>query len=376
LSGQPCFGATDPSEKDASPRIELRPADKSHPQAFVVAGLSPSQLDALRRTERDANLAGSIDVFAGLSADEARQPMLGETRLEENTLVFEPRFPLEPGVSYHAVFRAPAMNEGGAPTTVAKVFTLDRLAETPATVAQVFPTASVLPENQLKFYLHFSRPMSRGEAYRHIALLGEDGKPVDHPFLELGEELWDATGTRFTLFFDPGRIKRGLKPREEVGPSLEEGKSYTLVIDASWPDANGQPLAESYRKAFRVAAPDDAQPSVRNWRISPPRAATRDPLDLRFPEPLDHAMLQRVLQVVDPFGAPVTGVIQVSNRETRWRFIPQVPWSGGSYHLVIDSALEDLAGNSLRRPFEVDVTRPVEVQERIETITLPFLVGR
>ena len=33
------------------------------------------------------------------------------------------------------------------------------------------------------------------------------------------------------MFFDPGRIKRGLKPREQFGPALQEGKSYVLVID-------------------------------------------------------------------------------------------------------------------------------------------------
>src|SRR5438105_1654786 len=84
-----------------------------------------------------------------------------------------------------------------------------------------------------------SRPsaMGRGAAYHHIRLLDATGRPVDAPFLELEEELWSNDGMRFTLLFDPGRIKRGLKPREELGPVLGAGKSYTLVIDGAWPDA-------------------------------------------------------------------------------------------------------------------------------------------
>ena len=75
-------------------------------------------------------------------------------------------------------------------------------------------------------------------------LLDAAAKEVDLPFLELEQELWDSSGKRFTLFFDPGRIKRGLKPREEVGPALEEGKSYTFVVDRAWHDAQGDSLKD------------------------------------------------------------------------------------------------------------------------------------
>src|SRR5262249_5583071 len=155
----------------------------------------------------------------------------------------------------------------------------------------VYPTRDRLPENQLKFYLHFSAPMSRGEAYDRVRLLDDKGKLVEKPFLELAEELWDDSGTRFTLFFDPGRIKRGLKPREIYGPALEEGKSYTFVVDRGWPDAEGNPLKAEFRKSFRVGPPDDTQPDVANWKLTPPSPGTDAPLTVTFPEPLDHAML-------------------------------------------------------------------------------------
>ena len=42
-------------------------------------------------------------------------------------------------------------------------------------VVQVYPSASEFPENQLKFYIEFSAPMSHGEAWKHIRLLKANG---------------------------------------------------------------------------------------------------------------------------------------------------------------------------------------------------------
>ena len=35
---------------------------------------------------------------------------------------------------------------------------------------RIYPSMNVLPENQLKFYIHFSSAMARGFAYDHISL--------------------------------------------------------------------------------------------------------------------------------------------------------------------------------------------------------------
>ena len=41
----------------------------------------------------------------------------------------------------------------------------------------------------------------------------------------------------------------------------------------------------------------------------------------------------------------VTGTIDVADAEATWRFTPQQPWPAGGYRLVVDNALEDVAGN-------------------------------
>ncbi len=308
---------------------------------------------------------GSLSVFVAGS----ETPLFGELRGESDGLVFVPRFPLRPGVEYRAVYTPPA----GAPVTAS--FRLPAPGSSPSTVvSRVFPSRDLLPENLLKFYLHFSAPMARGEAYRRTHLLDAEGKKVELPFLELGEELWDRSGTRLTLLFDPGRIKRGLKPREDSGPALEEGKSYTLLVESAWPDAEGRTLLREFRKAFRVAAPDDRQPDPSAWVIRPPRAGTTGPLLVELDEPLDEAMLHRAIAVLDGEGRPLAGRVEVDPDQVRWRFHPERTWKPGRHALSIDTTLEDLAGNSIGRPFEVDVVRPLERTITTRTVSLPFAV--
>jgi hypothetical protein len=166
-----------------------------------------------------------------------------------------------------------------------------------------------------------------------------------------------------------------LLPNREVGSPLREGERYTLVVDREWPDAAGWPLKQEFRKPFEVGPPDHEPPSEKTWQVTPPKAGTQAPLTIRFPEPMDQALLVRVIHVTTPVGERLAGSIEVDEQEMRWRFRPRKPWHAGSY--VIDAAtlLEDLAGNSLERPFEVDVFEKVE--ERIERVsrTVRFAVA-
>jgi hypothetical protein len=236
---------------------------------------------------------------------------------------------------------------------------------------RVDPAGDRLPENLLKFYLHFSAAMSRGEAYERVSLRDDSGRKLDVPFLELGEELWDPSGTRLTLLLDPGRIKRGLKPREDLGPILESGKTYTLVVDRGWPDATGHPLREAYRKSFRTGPADETQPDPKTWKVAAPEGGGSDPLSLTFPEPLDRAMLNRALTVRDSQGHEVPGRVDVDASATRWSFHPGRPWSAGQFQVVIDATLEDLAGNSIARPFEVDIQHPISRRAETATASIP-----
>jgi hypothetical protein len=375
---RPPFVGTTKSAK--STRASKAPEIRLNQQtlSFEVLNLRRADLDKLARASlTQEQWQGLFSVYVNLESPALqgdRPAVLGSYQVDSKALRFVPKYPLAAGLGYRAVFNpAKLPDHAASEKAIVSALALAKEASAADTVVQqVYPTADRLPENQLKFYLHFSAPMSRGESYRHIHLLDSAGKAIDLPFLELDEELWDPEGKRFTLFFDPGRIKRGLKPREEVGPALEEGKSYTLVIDSQWQDAQGSPLKESFRKAFSVSAPDDRQPDVNTWKIQPAPAGSSKPLLILFPKPMDHALLQRTIVLLDASGQKVAGTIAVGKEEKSWQFNPQKPWQASKYMLSVDRTLEDLAGNSLAHPFEVDEFHPIQKQVSAELVNLPL----
>jgi hypothetical protein len=224
------------------------------------------------------------------------------------------------------------------------------------TVAAIYPSGATVPANHLKFYIHFTQPMRQGVFLEHCSLLDENGQPVPEPFRET--ELWSEDRMRLTLWFHPGRQKTGVNLNEEFGPVLELHRKYTLILSAKWPSEGGVPLGKDVRKRFETVERATAQLDISNWRITAPPAGTGEPLRVRFPAPLDHALLQRCLRIVDENDAPVAGTSETTDHECGWRFTPERPWSSGSHRLRVETVLEDLAGNSLARPFEVDLHGP------------------
>src|SRR6185295_20074271 len=96
----------------------------------------------------------------------------------------------------------------------------------------------------------------------------------------------------------PGRIKRGLLPQQEMGTAMQAGKRYTLVIGKGWKDTQGRLLVSEFRKTFTVAAADRQPVDLKSWSIRRPPAGTRGALTINFPESMDHAILERELDVV------------------------------------------------------------------------------
>lgn len=307
-----------------------------------VTGFSSRALERLR--EERMSEEEWIATFAVHSGPPDAPAMLGAYEVTEKAVVFRPRFPLVPGVPYRVRF-----------DTLETTITIPKPATAATTHVQVFPTADELPANQLKFYLDFSAPMSVGDVYRHIHLLDDAGHEVQRAFLQTAHELWDTRRQRFTLILDPGRIKRGLRANVESGAPLREGGRYRLVIDAAWPDGDGNPLSAPFEKAFRAVAADRKMPDYRAWHVTAPFATTSEPLRVHFDEPLDRALLEEMLVVRNAGGEPMAGEIEIAAAETEWTFRPRQPWIEGPYAIQVDTRLEDRAGNNLQRLFDEDV---------------------
>ena len=297
--------------------------------------------------------------------------MAGRYTIEPRAIRFTPMFPFDPGREYEVSFNPSAVPGGSGAAVTAVVSRPPEPVTPPTVVSRVYPSGDVVPENQLRMYIHFSAPMGRKGGLDYVQLLDEHGAVVEDPFLPLDAEFWNEDRTRYTVFFDPGRQKRGILPNRAMGPSLTAGRSYTLVVKKDWSDGNGQPLKESFTRRFRVGPPDQQPLDQRSWKLDPPLAGTRSPLVVRFPQPLDHGLLLRALGVRHG-AAAVQGEALVEAHETRWSFTPRELWEPGEYELVVLAVLEDLAGNRIGRAFEVDTFERTDQSPEPEKIVMPF----
>jgi hypothetical protein len=313
----------------------------------------------------------------------AEQPaVLGTYQIDKDTLLFRPRFPFVKGQTYTARFNLSKLSMDfqkqiqPSTQTLQHTFTVPKPINTSTThVVQIYPTSSALPANLLKFYIYFSAPIRRGQTYAHIRLLDVSGTEVSNAFLELTPELWSPDTRRFTLFFDPGRIKRGLLPHTDLGLALKRGHTYRLVVEASLKDAYDNPLITTHSKTFDVLPEDCISPNPKNWQIWPPSKNTHEELVVSLDEPLDHGLLNSFIEIKDPTSETLLGAVKTTQNETQWHFTPATPWSAGPHTVHINPKLEDEAGNQLNRLFDVDITeQPADIRGRTQPIVLPFLI--
>ena len=81
-----------------------------------------------------------------------------------------------------------------------------------------------------------------------------------------------------------------------------------------------------------------------------------------------------MLWVVDGDGKRVDGTLTVGLGERVVSFAPAKPWIRGGYKLMIDANLEDLCGNRVGEPFEVDVFKPIPLRPELKLTERPFAV--
>lgn len=298
------------------------------------------------------NEAGQIEahgvdvrVFRG----DAKTPLFGNVTHEGKAVCFAPALPFVPGETYRVEFQTA---DGAWSTQSLRL----EPAKAGAPTVRLAPMPAVLPANALKLYLHFSQPMEQGVFLERLTLHRQDGSVVQGAFRET--ELWSPDGKRLTLWLHPGRQKTGVNLNTDEGPVLREGETHTLKVAASWRSDKGAALGKETSFAITAAVADHACPEPQRWQISTPKAGTRDALRIDFDEALDPAMLASALGV-NRGKTRLSGVVQVAPDARSWSFTPGGAWSAGAYWLEIDPLLEDLAGNNLLGPFEVDRDQPV-----------------
>lgn len=349
-------GAGVGDERAASPlRVAVDTTAGSDSVRFLLLGLSSRELADLGTLSLDDAAAPRAAALFTISIDDAEaSPIIGRYTVRDSALAFHPSFPLDRGRRYRVRADASALPAPRADSLVASIVALGAITDSIGTRVSHVSIADTVPENLLRFYIEFSAPMSRVGALPYLTLLDAAGNPVPSAFLPLDADFWNADRTRYTVFLDPGRVKQGIRPNEDLGRAIRSGRGYTLRVDSLWPDENGAHLRASYTAAFRVVAPVERALDIDDWTIVAPAPRTRAPLTVAFPRALDRGLLVRAIGVEHATGERVDGDVRTGAGDRSWSFTPRAEWKLGRYRVVALSILEDVAGNRLSGPFEVD----------------------
>ena len=339
----------------SSPEVTLDLTNPSKP-AVLLTGLSRADLRALQDASAAAH--GWTSLFR-VSVSPGDGPgalaVSGDYTVTGGTVRFTPILPFEAGRSYNVTF-----DPAAAGRALAHVSRVTRVIATPAPpagpavqVTEVYPTGPVVPANLLRMYVEFSGPMGTVPGEKYIRLIDAAGNDIADALLPLDTDLWNGERTRFTILFDPGRVKRGILPNRAMGRPLHPGDTFSIVIEQRWPDAHGRPLAGAFKKEYRVGPAIEGALDTGTWRIDAPAAGSRDALRVAFPSPLDRGLAQRALSVQRAGEATeLAGDVMVDAGETTWRFTPRDPWQAADHVILILPSLEDPTGNRIGRAFE------------------------
>ncbi len=304
-------------------------------------------VDALRITGLPDDISSEQLEVCLYRADGSGPPITGRFDMCDDGLAFVPRYPFLTGSVYGV--RVRDAGDGAAPALITREPTSTA---PPTTVLEIAPTSRAVPRNTLRLYVSFSAPMSDG-ASRHILLRNAGTRAaIEDAFLPTDQELWDADHRRLTVLFDPARIKRGLRPHEELSYPLVAGTEVEVVVDAGARDADGRPLLASFTQRYRVDGDLRTRVDPSLWAVGVAATGSIDALVVVVDRPLDRALLPRCVAIADAQGARVAGDIRVADDDRAWRFVPRAQWPDGELTLVVNPALEDVAGNSVAAVFD------------------------
>ena len=218
-------------------------------------------------------------------------------------------------------------------------------------ITGIYPSNDTLPENLLRFYIQFSKPMKTINNLKNIKLLNAYGEEIKGAVFSNVYELWDSEQRQLTIILDPARVKTGLVAHESLGRAIKPNQQYQLVVEKA-EDIYGNFLKEFVIKDFFVTKADIEMPNLENWDVTTPKTNNRSPLTIDFSQILDYQSINNSIQLINGERQIVSGTIEITNNETRWEFFPLKKWKKGTYSIMINSRLEDPAGNNMNGLFD------------------------
>ena len=338
------------------PYLKLSWSDEELGKCLTISGWSEPDLGQLRlKTQveiRECLAVLPTQTLEHLEESTILQPIPGTFYMDQESVRFEPLFPFLKDTLYSLIVYKDTEDNLNKPFESYNIQSLPNNLEPACEIVSIYPTANQIPVNQLKFYLHFSGPMTEGNSAQSITLQRTDtGEHLSNVFLH-EPELWDHEHKRLTILLDPARIKRGLQGNVQSGYPLVQDTAIMFTINESFLDAHGTRLKSSRETTYKIGPPERRLVEIKNWRYHYPNTHSLEPITVEFDRPLDHSLIQRCICIKDDSGNEVNGASQTGFEERSWQFFPQIPWSIGQYTIIVEDILEDLAGNSIKRVFD------------------------
>lgn len=299
---------------------------------------------------------------------ETNTAVLGTIKRDKYIHTFIPAIPFSVGANY-------IIRNGRDSIAGFNIAPMDDNFEPPKLIA-IHPLRDTVPENLLKCYLQFSEPMQAvGRALNFVKVTElESGEEVA-VFLDLDAELWNKDHNRLTLWLDPGRIKTDLIPNRNQGIPIHSGHKYRIEISGRWRSAKGVPLGRDYYKIFYVGEAIREKLNPAKWELNLPATGTREELEVLFDRPPDLLMAVDGSRIRNSKGKSLEGEWKVSASYEEIQFIPLNNWKIGEYELLIDSSLEDLAGNTVNRLFDTNLQSDEVGSTTGNEIIIPFALN-
>lgn len=236
-------------------------------------------------------------------------------------------------------------------------------------VVTIYPNQDTIPTNILMFHVLFNDAMEENPiAFRHVKLLDENNHEKQMVWREKSN--WTQDGKHLVLMIHPGRVKRGIRYMIDSGQLFEPGKKYTLVITDSLLDSHGNRMAKEYRKTFVIKEEDRTIPEANSEQIDLPEAGTKEPITITFNDAMDYGGMQIGVNLLYLDSIKVQGKITTDNGK-QWHYTPSNEWEKGSYTLILNDYVIDLASNHLNRRFE---ETDIELMKNRKDVKINFTI--
>lgn len=320
--------------------------DRKDPLRPVVSVILPSSANLLKPVSPEEGKKW-LAIYRVVNGKPATINVTGFYSLEQNILRFQPRFNLEPEMTYEAVAY-------GHEKAYRKEFSIPKADPSvpKAEVVRVFPLNDTIPSNILHFHILFSQSMSaEPNCYEHVWIMDKQGRKKEMVWKQ--REFWFDDRKLLVLMIHPGRVKRGITYLDTLGEVFKEGEEYTLIVTRNIKDRYQRPIRKEYKRTF-IAGPDDhTSPEIRYNSFNIPKAGTIQPLKLSFSEEMDYMSVREGIRIFSADKTPVNGRFIYTASEKVWEFVPSDPWKDEQYEVQFGKTVTDFASNYLHRPFEI-----------------------